>query len=210
MKSRIIFKQVFALLVACTTAHAGPIYVYRQPDGTVKFSSKPPQKGTEAKVFTAKKPGFSYYGTKRKVPMFSRQGKLQLTVYSKYIREASYRFKVPPDLIRAVIHAESAFNAFAVSPKGARGLMQLMPDTMKQHGVKDGFSPAQNIYGGTRHLALLIRKYNGNLNLVLAAYNAGIGAVQQHGGIPPYSETRQYVQRVLSLRSRYRTALANL
>jgi soluble lytic murein transglycosylase-like protein len=186
---------------------AGPIYVYKQPDGTIKFSSKPPLQGTEAKVFTASKPGFSYYGTKRKVPMFSRQGKLQTTLYSNYIREASQRFSIPPDLIRAVIHAESAFNPTAISPKGARGLMQLMPDTMKQHGVRDAFSPAQNIYGGTRHLAYLVKKLKGNLQLVLAAYNAGLGAVQQYGGIPPYSETRQYVQRVLSLRARYRSAL---
>jgi hypothetical protein len=113
------------------------------------------------------------------------------------INEISERYGVDPQLVHAVIEAESAFNPWAVSRKGAQGLMQLMPRTASALGVRDSFNPRDNIEGGVRHLRYLMDRYPGNVSLVLAAYNAGEGAVEQHGGIPPYPETQQYVQKIL-------------
>lgn len=113
------------------------------------------------------------------------------------IREIAARYSVDPALVEAVIRVESAGNPLAVSRKGAQGLMQLMPQTAYALGVRDAFDPRQNIEGGVRHLRYLIDRYPGNLSLALAAYNAGERAVDQHRGIPPYTETQQYVQKVL-------------
>jgi soluble lytic murein transglycosylase-like protein len=119
--------------------------------------------------------------------------------YAREIAEASARYAVPERLIRAVIHVESGFNHRAVSPKGARGLMQLMPETAALLGVRDAFDPRQNIHGGTRHLRGLMVRFGHDLRLALAAYNAGERPVVQHRGVPPYPETRQYVAQVLRL-----------
>jgi soluble lytic murein transglycosylase-like protein len=119
--------------------------------------------------------------------------------YSQQIVEAADRYGVDPNLVQSVIRVESAFNPWAVSRKGARGLMQLMPRTASALGVRDAFNPAQNIDGGVRHLRGLIDRYGGNLPLALAAYNAGAQAVDWYRGIPPYPETQQYVRRILSL-----------
>jgi len=113
------------------------------------------------------------------------------------IREISMRHGVDPRLVESVIRAESAFNPTAVSRTGARGLMQLMPQTAAILGVRDSFDPRQNIEGGVRHLRYLLDRYPGNVSLAVAAYNAGEGAVDSHRGIPPFAETQQYVQRVL-------------
>jgi hypothetical protein len=117
--------------------------------------------------------------------------------YSAQIREIASRHGVDPALVESVIRAESAFNATAVSRTGARGLMQLMPKTAVALGVRDSFDPRENIEGGVRHLRYLLDRYPGNIPLAVAAYNAGEAAVDAHRGIPPYPETRQYVQRVL-------------
>ncbi len=117
--------------------------------------------------------------------------------YADEIREASDRHGVNPTLVEAVIRAESAFNPWAVSRKGARGLMQLMPQTASALGVRNSFDPRQNIDGGVRHLRYLLDRYPGNVALALAAYNAGETAVDYYRGIPPYAETQQYVQRIL-------------
>jgi hypothetical protein len=117
--------------------------------------------------------------------------------YAQDIRDMSERYGVSTSLVEAVIRVESAFNHLAVSPKGARGLMQLMPQTAQALGVLDSFNPRQNIEGGVRYLRRLLDRYPGELKLALAAYNAGEGAVDAHRGIPPYPETRQYVKKVL-------------
>ena len=117
--------------------------------------------------------------------------------FAGLIRETAERYGVSPALVEAVIRTESAFNPWAVSPKGAQGLMQLMPRTASALGVRDSFNPHQNIEGGVRHLRYLLDRYPGNVALAVAAYNAGEGAVEYYRGIPPYEETRQYVRRVL-------------
>lgn len=113
------------------------------------------------------------------------------------LREAAARNRLDPALVRAVVAVESAFRTDAVSPKGAQGLMQLMPATAAALGVQDAFDPAQNLDGGARHLAALVQGYGGDLNKALAAYNAGEGAVARHGGVPPYRETKDYLAKVL-------------
>lgn len=114
------------------------------------------------------------------------------------IREAATREKLKEDLVRSVIARESAFRPCAVSPKGAQGLMQLMPATATELGVKDPFDPKQNIDAGTRYLKQLLDKYKGNMELALAAYNAGPGRVDREGGVPPIDETRTYILNILS------------
>jgi soluble lytic murein transglycosylase-like protein len=117
--------------------------------------------------------------------------------YSREIAEAAARYGVPERLVWAVIRAESGFDARAVSRKGARGLMQLMPETAAILGVRDSFNPRENIDAGVRHLRALLERFRNNLRFAIAAYNAGEKAVASYGGIPPYPETQEYVTRVL-------------
>jgi soluble lytic murein transglycosylase-like protein len=120
------------------------------------------------------------------------------------IREMSRAYDVEYALVKAVIKAESGFNHKAVSPKGARGLMQLMPGTAAQHGVQNVFQPRDNIEGGVRHLKWLLDRYGGNVPFAVAAYNAGHARVEQAGGIPNIAETREYLARVMRFRENYR------
>lgn len=134
--------------------------------------------------------------------------RLNTTAYQSEIAAAAREYGVDEAVVRAIIHAESAYNPMALSRAGAQGLMQLMPPTARRFGVSDSFDASQNIRGGVQYLAWLLKRFNGNLTLAAAGYNAGEGAVDKHGGVPPYSETQRYVQRVGVLADRYRGVLA--
>lgn len=118
--------------------------------------------------------------------------------FAQIIKAISERYQVDPDLVQAVVKAESNFDARAVSPAGAEGLMQLMPETAESLGVSNAFDPVENVDGGVRYLRMLLSQFGGDVELALAGYNAGPGAVAEHGGVPPYEETQAYVQRVMS------------
>lgn len=132
---------------------------------------------------------------------------LDVTSYAKAVRAAAAKSGVSPAFLRAVIHAESAYDPNAVSSKGAQGLMQLMPDTADDMGVADAFNASQNIDGGARYLAQLLTEFHGDRRLAAAAYNAGPKAVRKYDGVPPFAETRVYVKRVGELYQRYAKAL---
>ena len=196
---RILAVSLIAVFTLASQAWAGPIYVYKDK-GAIRFTSRPPPGGVQAQVWTAKAANFSVF---RVAPHRAIGGKLYKNVYNEFISSACESHSLATSLVKAVIHAESAFNPRAVSRAGARGLMQLMPGTAQLMGIKNSFDPKQNIHAGTRYLAFLLQRYDGNLNLALAAYNAGPGAVDQYNGIPPYAETKEYVRRVLELKKRY-------
>jgi hypothetical protein len=125
---------------------------------------------------------------------------------NQVVNTASANYHLDPDLVNSVIHAESGFNAHAVSPKGARGLMQLMPGTASTLGVHDSFDAADNVEGGSKYLRELLERYNFDLVKALAAYNAGPQRVEQYGGVPPYRETRAYVSKIVRDYNRKKTA----
>lgn len=185
----------------------GAVYRIARADGSVEYTNIPPA-GREAK---AAKMLFTYIATCFACNLHSNvhwgSVALDLTDYADAIRSASVEYGVDEAFIRAIIHAESAFNPRAMSVKGAQGLMQLMPATASDMGVLDAFDSGQNIRGGARYLALLLRTFNGDEHLAAAAYNAGPAAVQRYDGVPPYAETQVYVQRVDTLRKRYAAAL---
>ncbi|MFQ5697905.1 MAG: transglycosylase SLT domain-containing protein [Myxococcota bacterium] len=162
------------------------VYVWTDPHGGLHFTDSP--RSLEYRLY---EPGGS-----RPTVRSNRR-------YDAIIARAGARNRVSPALVKAVVHAESNFDRRAISRKGARGLMQLMPRTARSLGVSDPFDARQNIYAGSRYLRELIGRYSGNLRLALAAYNAGPGAVGRHSGVPPYRETRGYVRRVLTLYRRY-------
>jgi len=122
-----------------------------------------------------------------------------LDLYDDLILDAAGRHGVSPALVKAVMLVESGFNSAAVSPRGAQGLMQLMPTTARELGVVDSFDPEQNIAGGTAYLRRMVDRFGGNMDKAIAAYNAGPGAVQKHGGVPPFKETQFFVRNVTRL-----------
>ena len=140
-------------------------------------------------------------------PGLGKVGKPRLNMYPKEFRNAARKTGVDDAWLRAIAHAESDFDADAVSAKGAKGVMQLMPDVATEYGVTDPFSSAQSIDAGAQHMKQLMRRYKGDLTLVAAAYNAGIGAVTRYGGVPPYAETQEYVGKVTALYELYLRAL---
>ena len=123
--------------------------------------------------------------------------------YEKMIHDSAQAHRVELALVKAIIRAESGFNPSAVSRAGARGLMQLMPHTARKHGVRNAHDPRENVEGGVKYLRSLLDRFNNNLKLTLAAYNAGTAAVKRYRGLPPYPETRSYVARVLEYRQQY-------
>jgi soluble lytic murein transglycosylase-like protein len=185
----------------------GAVYRVVHRDGSVEYTNIPPG-GAQANNITKL---FSYIATCMACNLHSTINwgsvALNLDAYRDVIHQASVESGVDEALIRAIIHAESAFNPRAMSLKGAQGLMQLMPGTANDMGVLDAFDPAQNIRGGARYLGLLMRNFNGDVRLTAAAYNAGPSAVQHYNGVPPFAETQVYVQRVGELLQRYSKAL---
>lgn len=131
---------------------------------------------------------------------------LNTQAFAQHINAMAEKYAIDAALVRAVMHAESAFNPEALSPKGAQGLMQLMPGTAKELGVQNAFDTRQNIEGGVKYLAGLLTTFDGDIQLATAAYNAGPGAVRRYNGIPPFAETQVYVERVGILHQRYRDA----
>jgi hypothetical protein len=182
-----------AVLLLCVWAPAAEaqIYALREADGTLVLSDKP--LGPNARTYAVQ-------GTSGGIRTTTTAGKLfsaRSTLYDSHIEEHAALHRVRPELVRAVIQVESAFNPRARSHKGAMGLMQLMPETAADLGVTNAYDPEQNIRGGVAYLRQLLDKFGGNEELALAAYNAGPGAVSRYGdAIPPYRETRQYVDKV--------------
>jgi soluble lytic murein transglycosylase-like protein len=201
-----------ALCVVSLTASQAraDIYQWTDADGVVHFTNRPTANPT-AKVYlkaaaapvvagNAVRPGVTPYAPQDRDP-------LRYTRFDEYIRQASALYQIPEPLVRAVIKVESDYDPRAVSYAGARGLMQLMPETAARMQVKDINDPRENIFGGVRYLRVLANMFNGDLELSVAGYNAGEGAVVQYGGIPPYAQTRDYVVKVTKFYRRYRTIL---
>jgi soluble lytic murein transglycosylase-like protein len=188
-----------------TRVLAGAVYRYDK-DGVTHYTNVRPRGVASAKML------FSYVETCYACGALPGVNfgtiALNTSAFSNEIHAAAQQYGVEEAIVRAIIHAESAYRPNAVSRAGARGLMQLIPSTASRFGVADAFDPAQNIQGGVKYLAFLLKRYNSNLSLVAAGYNAGEGAVDKYGGVPPYAETQRYVQRVGQLADRYRTVLA--
>ena len=180
-----------ALLVAVWPAPAdAQIYAWRDANGTLVVSDRVIDQPTD--VYQVERAP-RYVST---TPVAAESTSAR-ELYEPYVLEYSNRHSLRPELVRAVIQVESGYNPRALSPKGAMGLMQLMPDTARMLGVQRPYDPEQNIRGGTRYLRLLLDKYDGSEELALAAYNAGSTAVDRYGKtIPPYRETRDYVRKV--------------
>ena len=187
---------------------SGQVYSYIK-DGVRHYTSaRPKGAGVVASVRTIKysfsetcvacgaNPGVNF-GTLR----------LNTAAYDAEIKAAARDYGVDEAIVRAIIHAESSFNPMALSHAGAQGLMQLMPATARRFGVTNSYDANQNIRGGVQYLAWLLKRFNGNLTLAAAGYNAGEGAVDRHGGVPPYQETQRYVARVGVLADRYRGSI---
>lgn len=189
---------LLSLLVA--GAAEADVYKYRDAQGVVHLTNVPQQSAGEPYRLWRKSAATRPKGWRdgyRVMPRLDRDR------FAEPVNRFAALYGVDPTLVRAVIHAESAFRPDAVSPKGAGGLMQLMPATAARFDVTDRFDPEDNIAGGVAYLALLLDMFQGDRELAVAAYNAGEGAVKRYGGIPPYEETRVYVKRVMQLQAAY-------
>jgi soluble lytic murein transglycosylase-like protein len=177
------------ILLSAAVPASAQIYTWRDAQGQLVMSDRPRGDGGEMTTYavpaaTAARPATTSGTSVKSAP------------YDAVIEEHATAQGVSPDLVRAVIQVESAFNPQALSPKGAMGLMQLMPATARELGVENPFLPEENIRGGVVYLRQLLDRYDRNVELALAAYNAGPGSVERYDGVPPYQETRDYVKRV--------------
>jgi len=199
------FGLALAGLLAVLIPSVGLAQVYKwvDKDGIVTFSNIAPPTDQDFQVLR-----FPCYAADPKCRSVSwEKVPLNTRSYSREIRSAAEFNAVDESLIRAIIHAESAYQPDARSPKGAQGLMQLMPTTAAELDVSNPFDPAENIDGGARYLSQLLAQFKGDVDLATAAYNAGPQAVYKYGGVPPYDETQEYVRRVKILYRRYNGAL---
>ena len=195
--STVLF-AVCSLFISATAL--AEVYIFKDANGRVLITNNP----NGANNFQLEKP---HKPARNTVKVIRRQSSQLYPVRSRYdaiIKQLAHRLRLDAGLMKAVIHAESSFNPRAVSRAGAIGLMQLMPTTAKQYGVRNIMDPIQNMAAGGRHLKNLMNYYKDNTVLALAAYNAGQGAVRRYKGIPPYRETENYVRKVLSLSQMYR------
>jgi soluble lytic murein transglycosylase len=195
MAQRLIAISALWLFAALAEPVRADVYMYKDKQGVLTFTNVPNHNG--------------YKRILREGATRLDSGSSANMAFDELIRSASGRYHVDPDLIRAVIKTESDFNTNARSNKGAMGLMQLMPETARLHNVSDAYDPNENVEGGVRHLRMLLERYQGDLELSLAAYNAGAGAVEKHGGIPPYNETREYIRKVLRFYDTFRGTSLN-
>jgi soluble lytic murein transglycosylase-like protein len=180
---------------------AADIYTWTDADGVIHFSN---EKRSGAKLYVKSEPKKRRRaGVKPVMP--SDRSPERFTRYDEHIRHAATLYQIPEELVRAVIKVESDYDPQAVSTAGAQGLMQLMPETAMRMQITDSFDPRLNIFGGVRYLRVLANHFNGDLELTVAGYNAGEGAVIRYGGIPPYEETQNYVMKVLYYYHRYRS-----
>jgi soluble lytic murein transglycosylase-like protein len=201
--------------VAATTSAAstrrlqqGQVYSYVQ-DGVRHYTSQRPKGGAASAVRTIRYSFFETCYACAPLPGVNFGNvRLNTAAYAAEVKAAAAEFGVEEAIVRAIMHAESAFNPNALSRAGAQGLMQLMPATAQRFGVVNAYDPGQNIRGGVEYLSWLLKRFNGDLTLAAAGYNAGEGAVDRHKGVPPYSETQRYVVRVAQLAERYRGHLA--
>lgn len=203
-------QPVAKVMTSATTSSAAPkvlrgaVYKVERSSGITEYTNVRPRDGRFALLFT-------YISTCVACDLHSTinfaRTALNVEAYKTEVDLAASEFGVDAALLRAVIHAESAFNPMAISAKGAQGLMQLMPGTATDLGVEDAFDAAQNIRGGAEYLARMLKDFDGDERLAAAAYNAGPGAVRKYADVPPYAETQVYVERVATLRDRYRKAL---
>lgn len=198
-------RKVGLMIIACLVglaSAAAEMYKYTDKDGIIHYTNVRPSGQENVKTFSfpcyASDPSCNQLDWE-KIPLNRR-------AFNEEIRAASQVFTVDEALIRAIIHAESAYQPDALSPRGAQGLMQLMPGTQAELKVADVFDPNSNIEGGTLYLSRLLKQFDQSVELAAAAYNAGPGAVVEYGGIPPYRETRDYVRRVKILYRRYRSS----
>ncbi|MCQ8105175.1 lytic transglycosylase domain-containing protein [Methylomonas sp. SURF-2] len=183
--------KVFIVLLSISSFASADIYKFVAPDGRVYYTDQP-KKGFNYRLIIRTRPKTYTHDVK-----FMSVNRLK---YQDLIAKAAAKHQMDPKLLHAVIQAESAYNPHAVSSAGAVGLMQLMPDTARRYGVTDRHDAEQNVDGGTRYLKDLLAMFNSNLKLAVAGYNAGEGAVMKYNyTVPPYRETQNYVQHVLSL-----------
>ena len=187
---KLLSAALLVCLAAATPAEA-QIYSWRDASGSLVLSNKPRLDNVEG-MTTYAVPGPTLIRTTTKPPTATA-----INRYDDIIKQHSTTHGISADLVRAVIQAESGFNPRAISPKGAMGLMQLMPATARELGVNDPFQPSDNIRGGVTYLARLLSRFKHNVELALAAYNAGPGSVDKYGGVvPPYRETQAYVKKI--------------
>lgn len=185
---------VISLVSTCALAKNDDVYISQDPDGTPRFSSQPYDESYRL-YLKGDSPPAKVKGT----IVHSARAKRNRMEMDSLIRSSANKHGLDPDLVRAVVEIESAYNPVALSPKGAVGLMQLIPSTAARYGITDLGDPQQNIDGGVRYLKDLIAAHSGNVALALAAYNSGEHAVSRHGSrIPPYRETMLYVPTVLA------------